>query len=79
MKAIIPRKCPLPPSPRQGFVLPLALGVSLLLLLSSLSIQTVALQGRLDQVNQAGRGRDEDVLVGAVSRHRKLDKRRHQK
>ena len=68
MKAIIPRKCPLPPSPRQGFVLPLALGVSLLLLLSSLSIQTVALQGRLDQVNQAGRGRDEDVLVGAAQR-----------
>lgn len=49
-------------------MLPLALGVSMLMLLSSLSLQTVALQGRFDQVNQAGRGRDEDALVGVAQR-----------
>ena len=68
MRAVVPRKPPIPPSPESGFVLPLALGVSMLLLLSSLSLQTVALQGRLDQVSQAGRGRDEDALVGAAQR-----------
>lgn len=68
MGAVVPRKSPLPPSPQQGFVLPLALGVSMLLLLGSLSLQTVALQGRLDQVSQAGRGRDEDAVVGAAQR-----------
>ena len=68
MGAIVPRKPPIPPSPESGFVLPLALGVSMLLMLSSLSLQTVALQGRLDQVSQAGRGRDEDALVGAAQR-----------
>lgn len=49
-------------------MLPLALGVSMILLLSSLSLQTVALQSHLDQVSQAGRGRDEDALVGAAQR-----------
>ena len=49
-------------------MLPLALGVSMLLLLSSLSLQTVALQGHLDQASQAGRGRDEDALVGVAQR-----------
>ena len=49
-------------------MLPLALGISMLLMLSSLSLQTVALQGHLDQVSQAGRGRDEDALVGAAQR-----------
>ena len=49
-------------------MLPLALGVSMLLLLSSLSLQTVALQGHFDQVSQAARGRDEDALVGAAQR-----------
>ena len=68
MGAFVPRKPPLPPSPEDGFVLPLALGVSMLMLLGSLSLQTVALQGRLDQVSQAGRGRDEDALVGAAQR-----------
>ena len=68
MGAVVPRKPPVPPSPESGFVLPLALGVSMLLLLGSLSLQTVALQGHLDQVRQAGRGRDEDALVGASQR-----------
>jgi len=68
MGAIVPRKSPLPPSQESGFVLPLALGVSMLLLLGSLSLQTVALQGHLDQVSQASRGRDEDALVGAAQR-----------
>ena len=68
MGVVVPRKPSVPPSPESGFVLPLALGVSLLLMLSSLSLQTVALQGRLDQMRQAGRGRDEDALVGAAQR-----------
>jgi len=68
MAATVPRKCPHPPSPEGGFVLPLALGVSMLMMLGSLSLQTVALQGHLDQLNQAARGRDEDALVGAAQR-----------
>ena len=40
----------------------------MLLLLGSLSLQTVALQGHLDQMSQAGRGRDEDAVVGAAQR-----------
>lgn len=68
MAAVVPRKPPIPPSREGGFVLPLALGVSMLLLLSSLSLQTVALQGHFDQLSEAGRGRDEDALVGAAQR-----------
>ena len=68
MGVVFPRKSPLPPSSESGFVLPLALGVSMLLLMGSLSLQTVALQGHLDQVSQAERGRDEDALVGAAQR-----------
>jgi len=68
MAAIVPRRAPLPPSPEGGFVLPLALGVSMLLMLGSLSLQTVALQGHLQQLSQANRGRDEDALVGAAQR-----------
>lgn len=64
----MPRRSPLPPSPRQGFVLPLALGVSMLLLLGSLSLQTLALQGQVERAYQAGRGRDEDAVVGAAQR-----------
>jgi len=50
----------------QGFILPMAIGSALLLLLGSLSVQTVALQGRLGQASREGRGRQEDALAAAA-------------
>jgi hypothetical protein len=50
----------------QGFILPMAIGSTLLLLLGSLSIQTVVLQGHLGQASREDRGRQEDALATAA-------------
>jgi len=68
MGAVVPRRPQRSRSSEQGFILPLALGVSLLALLGSLSLQSLALQSHLDQANEVGRGRDEDALAGAAQR-----------
>ena len=46
-----------------AFVLPLALSVSLLVLLGSLSVQTAAIRNRLSQVGREEQRRQEDALV----------------
>ena len=52
--------------PERGFILPVAIGASLLLLLGSLSLHSVALQGRLVQASREARDGQEDALAGAA-------------
>lgn len=52
-------------SREQGFVLPLAMGASLVLLLGSLSAQTASLQVRLQGVREQQQRRAEDRLASA--------------
>jgi len=54
------------PAGQAGFLLPVAFGVSLLLLLGSLSLQTVVLQARLGLRLQEERGLQEDALAAAA-------------
>ena len=49
----------------QGFVLPLAMGASLVLLLGSLSAHTVSLQARLQGIREQQQRRAEDRLASA--------------
>lgn len=55
-----------PRDPERGFILPLAIGASLLLLLGSLSVHSVALQGRLAHASREARAGQEDALAGAA-------------
>ena len=56
-------------SQARGFVLPVALGASLLLLLSSSSLQLLALQTRVQAGQLQRRHQIEDTLASAVQRH----------
>ncbi|MEA5410957.1 hypothetical protein VB737_04170, partial [Synechococcus sp. BA-120 BA3] len=49
----------------QGFVLPLAMGASMVLLLGSLSAHTVSLQARLQGIREQQQRRAEDRLASA--------------
>ncbi len=50
----------------RGFILPLAFGASLVLLLGSLSLQTLVLQRRLGLLREEQRGLQEDALASAA-------------
>lgn len=50
----------------RGFVLPLAFGASLVLLLGSLSLQSLVLQRRLGLLREEQRGHQEDALASAA-------------
>jgi hypothetical protein len=52
--------------PERGFILPVAIGASLLLLLGSLSLHSVALQGRLAHASREAIAAQEDALTGAA-------------
>ncbi len=54
------------PEGEQGFLLPLAFGVSLVLMLSALSVQTVALQGSRLAAAELEQRRLEDALASAA-------------
>lgn len=55
-----------PPSGEKGFVLPLAFGVSLMLLIGAFSLQTLALQARLGLRRVETRALQEDALATAA-------------
>ena len=52
--------------PERGFILPVAIGASLLLLLGSMSLHSVALQGRLAHASREVLAGQEDALAGAA-------------
>ena len=52
----------------QGFILPLAISASLLLLLGSLSVQSAALQSRLSQAAREELRQQEDAMISAAQR-----------
>jgi hypothetical protein len=56
----------LPPQGQEGFLLPLAMNVALLLMLSSLMLLTLALQSRLQAAVQHQRRLAEDQLMNAA-------------
>jgi hypothetical protein len=56
----------LPPPRQAGLLLPLALNVTLLLMLSSLLLLTLALQNRLQAAVQRQRRQTEDLLMNAA-------------
>lgn len=55
-----------PPSEQQGFLLPLALMCTLLLLLSGTSLQLAVLQAQRVQAAQQRRSANDDVLISAA-------------
>jgi hypothetical protein len=59
-------RCRLGQGRDQGFILPLAFGASLVLLLGSLSLQTLVLQRRLGLLREEQRGHQEDALASAA-------------
>jgi hypothetical protein len=59
-------RCRLRQGRDRGFILPLAFGASLVLLLGSLSLQTLVLQRRLGLLREEQRGHQEDALASAA-------------
>lgn len=59
-------RCRLGQGRDRGFILPLAFGASLVLLLGSLSLQSLVLQRRLGLLREEQRGHQEDALASAA-------------